>query len=154
MYVEKDGSRSQLVIMVLSPALVWRSFVLLSLWFEGTETHLIPTWFAIVRSVLACCLASIVGSNSLLLSFDRSRSFLAVPFFSFFSSISLLTLHLPSIGRLVDNWLVHEVIQGSYREVIDGTEAIAAVHVNHEYASADPNVKETYSVDPKSSVTV
>eukprot|EP00043_Microstomoeca_roanoka_P014979 m.149237 g.149237 ORF g.149237 m.149237 type:complete len:754 (-) comp16155_c1_seq1:177-2438(-) len=35
-----------------------------------------------------------------------------------------------------DNWFVHEVIQAGYRDVIDGTEAITAVHVNHDYTSA------------------
>lgn len=36
-----------------------------------------------------------------------------------------------------DNWFVHEVIQAGYREVVDGTEAVTAVHVNHDYKLAD-----------------
>lgn len=32
-----------------------------------------------------------------------------------------------------DNWIVHEVIQGGYRDVIDGTEAVVPVHVLHDY---------------------
>eukprot|EP00056_Hartaetosiga_gracilis_P003090 m.59689 g.59689 ORF g.59689 m.59689 type:complete len:737 (-) comp11328_c0_seq1:26-2236(-) len=35
-----------------------------------------------------------------------------------------------------DNWIAHEVIQGRYRDVIDGSEAIVAVHVEHGYKSA------------------
>jgi len=33
-----------------------------------------------------------------------------------------------------DNWIVHEVVQAGYRKTIDGTEAIVAVHVDHEYS--------------------
>eukprot|EP00055_Hartaetosiga_balthica_P011981 m.56418 g.56418 ORF g.56418 m.56418 type:complete len:724 (-) comp7798_c0_seq3:3104-5275(-) len=35
-----------------------------------------------------------------------------------------------------DNWIAHEVIQGRYRDVIDGSDAIVAVHVLHDYTSA------------------
>lgn len=37
-----------------------------------------------------------------------------------------------------DNWLVHEVIAAGHRDVVDGTEAVVAVHINHDYRSADP----------------
>ncbi|EGD73448.1 hypothetical protein PTSG_05152 [Salpingoeca rosetta] len=41
-----------------------------------------------------------------------------------------------------DNWFVHEVIQAGYRDVIDGTEAVTAVHVNHNYKSAEGAVSK------------
>eukprot|EP00040_Diaphanoeca_grandis_P002741 m.22583 g.22583 ORF g.22583 m.22583 type:complete len:761 (+) comp13861_c0_seq1:146-2428(+) len=39
-----------------------------------------------------------------------------------------------------DNWIVHEVVQAGYRDTIDGTEAIVAVHVNHGYTGAAGSV--------------
>eukprot|EP00041_Stephanoeca_diplocostata_P009918 m.156830 g.156830 ORF g.156830 m.156830 type:complete len:742 (+) comp17950_c0_seq8:272-2497(+) len=41
-----------------------------------------------------------------------------------------------------DNWFVHEVIQAGYRDTIDGTEAITAVHVDHNYKSAGNDATE------------
>ncbi|EDQ92757.1 uncharacterized protein MONBRDRAFT_4746 [Monosiga brevicollis MX1] len=35
-----------------------------------------------------------------------------------------------------DNWFVHEVIQAGYRDVVDTTESVVAVHVQHDYTSA------------------
>jgi beta-arabinofuranosyltransferase len=69
----------------------------------------------------------------------------------------VVVLYCPPHSRctvVVDNWFAHEVIHGGYREVVDGTEAIVAAHVLHDYASADPNVKAQATVDPKSSSTV
>eukprot|EP00045_Choanoeca_perplexa_P012107 m.130774 g.130774 ORF g.130774 m.130774 type:complete len:716 (+) comp15888_c0_seq4:182-2329(+) len=40
-----------------------------------------------------------------------------------------------------DNWFVHEVIQAGYRDVIDTTEAVVAVHVAHDYQTASGKVK-------------
>lgn len=36
----------------------------------------------------------------------------------------------------VDNWFVHEVIEAGYREVIDASDAVTVVHVNHNYVTA------------------
>ena len=36
---------------------------------------------------------------------------------------------------------MHEVIHAGIRDVIDGTEAIMAVHINHDYTSADPDTR-------------
>eukprot|EP00049_Salpingoeca_infusionum_P015209 m.292234 g.292234 ORF g.292234 m.292234 type:complete len:734 (-) comp15837_c0_seq5:572-2773(-) len=41
-----------------------------------------------------------------------------------------------------DNWIVHEVIQAGYRDVIDGTDAVTAVHVVHNYVSAAGKVSK------------
>ena len=43
----------------------------------------------------------------------------------------------------VDNWFAHEVIQAGYRDVVDGTEAVVAVHVNHNYKRFAAGISES-----------
>jgi len=53
----------------------------------------------------------------------------------------LMTTNMPPFIRgksKFDNWFVHEVIEGGHRDVIDGTEAVIVVHINHDYQAASP----------------
>ena len=55
--------------------------------------------------------------------------------------LPLTSTHMPPFIRgksKFDNWFVHEVIESGHREVIDGTEAVVVVHINHDYQSAGP----------------
>eukprot|EP00053_Salpingoeca_punica_P009097 m.81418 g.81418 ORF g.81418 m.81418 type:complete len:764 (-) comp14876_c0_seq3:854-3145(-) len=46
-----------------------------------------------------------------------------------------------------DNWIVHEVIAAGFRDVVDGTEAVTAVHVVHNYKTADGQVNKVDGKD-------
>lgn len=36
-----------------------------------------------------------------------------------------------------DNWIVHEAIEGRHRDVVDGSDGVMVVHINHNYQTAD-----------------
>eukprot|EP00052_Salpingoeca_macrocollata_P017587 m.143482 g.143482 ORF g.143482 m.143482 type:complete len:775 (-) comp20434_c0_seq2:60-2384(-) len=60
----------------------------------------------------------------------------------------LIQGHMPPFIRgksKFDNWFVHEVIQAGYRDVVDATESVTAVHVVHNYQSVDGKVSFTNS---------
>ena len=53
----------------------------------------------------------------------------------------LILGHMPPFIRgksKFDNWFVHEVVQGGFREAIDGTGYVVAAHVKHGYDGAGP----------------
>jgi hypothetical protein len=45
-----------------------------------------------------------------------------------------------------DNWLVHEVIEAGFRDVVDGTGAVVAVHINHGCVLRETNKQTNESV--------
>lgn len=51
------------------------------------------------------------------------------------SEFAFETLMAHFLISTVDNWIVHEAIAAKYRTVIDGTDVMRLIHINHNYTS-------------------